>query len=181
MRVHRFAWEVISLFPYKEITMAVRFTDKAPPTLERDGCVDRFHEVRDRLDVFKEFYAYNYHPSWLNVLDKLMSSWLSKFCPGFMCVPQKPQPFGNEYHSIADGDDGKPIMNGPKKASGQWVFPTEFPGLGKTATTMLEMTKPIHGKGKVVVGDSGFCVREGVIERHKCGVWFQAYVKKRGN
>ena len=110
LRVHRFAWEVISLFPYKEITMAVRFTDKAPPTLERDGCVDRFHEVRDRLDVFKEFYAYNYHPSWLNVLDKLMSSWLSKFCPGFMCVPQKPHLFGNEYHSIADEDDGKPIM-----------------------------------------------------------------------
>ena len=46
---------------------------------------------------------------------------------------------------------------------------------------MLELTKPIHGKGKVVVGDSGFCVREGVIECHKHSVWFQAYVKKRGN
>ena len=181
---------VMSLYRYKEITMAIRFTDKAAPTLERDGYVDRFHEVRNMLDVFNEYYASNYHPSWLNVLDESMSSWLSKFCPGFMCVPRKPHPFGNEYHSIADGDDGKPIMwrvklvegkDRPKKADGQWVFPTEYPGLGKTTTTMLEMTKPIHGKGKVVVGDSGFCVREGVIECHKRGVWFQAYVKKRGN
>ncbi len=61
------------------------------------------------------------------------------------------------------------------------MFLTEFPGFGKTTTTMLEMTKPINGKGKVMVGVSGFCVREGVIECHKRGVWFQAYVKKRGN
>jgi hypothetical protein len=46
---------------------------------------------------------------------------------------------------------------------------------------MLEMTKPIHGKGKVVVGDSGFCVREGVVECHKLGVWFQIYIKKKRN
>ncbi|KAL3817622.1 hypothetical protein ACHAXA_006511 [Cyclostephanos tholiformis] len=46
---------------------------------------------------------------------------------------------------------------------------------------MLEMTKPIHRKGRVVVGDSGFCVWEGVVECHKRGGWFQAYVKKRGN
>jgi hypothetical protein len=52
-------------------------------------------------------------------------------------------------------------------------------GLGKTMTMMLEMMKLIHGSGKVVVGDSSFCVWEGVIECHKCGVWFQAYVKER--
>ncbi len=118
-----------------------------------------------------------------------MSSWLNKFCPGFMCVPHKPHPFGNEYHSIADGDDGKSIMwrvklvegkDKPRRANGHFVFPTEFPGYGKTTTMMLEMMKPIHGKGRVMVGDSGFCVQEGVIECHKWGVWFQAYVKKLG-
>jgi hypothetical protein len=107
-----------------------------------------------------------------------------------MCVPRKPHPFGKEYHSIADRDDGKPIMwrvklvegkDWPKRANGEFVFQLEFRGLGKTTTTMLEMTKPIHGKGKIVVGDSGFCVREGVVECHKRGVWFQAYVKKQGS
>ncbi len=63
----------------------------------------------------------------------------------------------------------------PKMANGRWEFPSEFPArLGKTTITMLELTQPIHRKGKVVVGDSGFCVREGVIECHKRGIWFQA-------
>jgi hypothetical protein len=83
---------VMSLFRYKEITMAVRFTDVAAPTLERDDYVDKFHEVRNMLDVFNEYYASNYHPSWLNVLNKSMSSWLSKFCPGFMLCPPETSP-----------------------------------------------------------------------------------------
>jgi hypothetical protein len=46
---------------------------------------------------------------------------------------------------------------------------------------MLEMTKPLYGTGKVVVADSGFCVRDGVIACHNKGVYVQAYVKKRGH
>ncbi len=53
--------------------------------------------------------------------------------------------------------------------------------MGKMTTTMLEMTKLIHGKGKVVVSNSRFCIWEGVIECHKHGVWFQSYMKKWGN
>jgi hypothetical protein len=181
---------IMSFNRFLEITASIRFTNQQTPTMEKEGYVDRFHEVRNMIDAFNCHYSESYHPSWLNCLDESMSSWLSKFCPGFMCVPCKPRPFGNKYHSIADGDDDKPIMwrvkivegkNQPKKANGSWAFPSEFVGYRKTATTMLEMTKPIHGKGKVVVGDSGSCVREGVIECHKLGVWFQAYVKKRGN
>ena len=46
---------------------------------------------------------------------------------------------------------------------------------------MLEMTKPLYGTGKVVVADSGFCVRDGVVACHNKGVHVQAYVKKRGH
>jgi hypothetical protein len=112
------------------------------------------------IEMFNQYYAENYHPSWLNCLNESMSSWLNKFCPGFMCVPWKPHPFGNEYHLIADGDEGKPIMwrvkvmegkDCPMKADGHWAFLAEFPvRLGKTTTTMLELMQPIHGKGKVV-------------------------------
>ena len=34
-----------------------------------------------------------------------MNTWLNGYCPGWMCVPCKLHPFGNEYHTIADGDD----------------------------------------------------------------------------
>jgi hypothetical protein len=105
-----------------------------------------------------------------------------------MCVPHKLHPFGNEYHTIANENGGKPIMfqiklvkgkDHPKKADGSWAFPSEYNRLSKMKKTMLEMTKPLHGTGKVVVADSGFCVHDGVIACHKKGVNFQAYVKKR--
>ena len=64
------------------------------------------------IDAFSnQLYADNYVPSWLNILNESMSSWLSKFCPGFMCVIRKPYLLGNKYcYLIADGNDGKPIM-----------------------------------------------------------------------
>ena len=110
-----------------------------------------------------------------------MSTWLNKFCPGFMTVPCKPHPFGNEYHSIADGDDGKATMwrvkivegkDRPKKPNGTWAFPSKWEqrGMTKTVTLLLEMTEPIHGMGKVVGGDSGFCVTQGVLALDKVGV-----------
>ncbi|KAL7460891.1 hypothetical protein ACHAXS_001327, partial [Conticribra weissflogii] len=40
------------------------------------------------------------------------------------------------------------------------------------------MTKPIHGKGKVVTMDSGFCDAAGIIAMHKHGVFGQALIKK---
>ncbi len=63
--------------------------------------------------MIKEFikhYETEYTPLWLNCIDKLMNSWMNKFCPRFMTLPWKPHPFGNEYHLIADGDNGKFIM-----------------------------------------------------------------------
>ena len=66
----------------------------------------------------------------------------------------------------------------PKKSDGSWVFPSEFKNLSKTAKMMMEMTKPLHGTGKAVIGNSRFCVCNGVITLHKKGVFFQAYAKK---
>ncbi len=101
---------VMSLKWYREIMAGMRFTAVPPPTIKTDGFLDRFHEVHYMIEMFNQYYAENYHPSWLNCLDESMSLWLNKFCPGYMCVPRKPHPFGNEYHSIANEDEGKPIM-----------------------------------------------------------------------
>jgi hypothetical protein len=68
---------------------------------------------------------------------------MNKFAPGFMTVPRKPHPFGNEYHSIADGDGGKAIMwrvkmqvgkDRPKKADGTWAFPSKWEQRGYAKT-----------------------------------------------
>ncbi len=74
--------------------------------------IDMFHEVRQMIKAFNNHYESEYSPVWLCCLNESMNSWLNKFFPGFMICPQKPWPFGNEYHSIADGDENghNPIM-----------------------------------------------------------------------
>ena len=70
---------------------------------------------------------------WVSCLDESMSVWTSKWtCPGFMFVPRKPHPQGNEYHTIACGLSGilygmelvegkdKPKESPPKKIRLVW-------------------------------------------------------------
>ncbi len=44
---------------------------------------------------------------------------------------------------------------------------------------LLNMTEPLHRTGKVVTGDSGFCVAEGMMALHEKGVYGQFLIKKR--
>ena len=107
--------------------------DKDTPLL----FTDKFHEGCQMINAFNDHYTVEYTPSWLNCINKSMSSWLNKFYPGFMCVPCKPHPQGNEYHSIADADkDGtKPIMwhvkivegkDQPKRPDGSFAFASQY-------------------------------------------------------
>ena len=95
--------------------------------------------------------------------------------------------------SISDGVtekglEGKPIMrrmklqegkDTTKKPDGIWEFPSKFTGYSKTATLMLEITKPSHHTGKVVSMDSGFCVLVGIIAMHNFGFYGQSLINKR--
>ena len=107
-----------------------------------------------------------------------------------MSLPCKSHPFGNEYHSIADGDKGRFIMwriclvegkERPKLPNAQWAFPTKWEqkGYNKTVDLLHDMTEPIHRTGKVVKGDSRFCVTSGITALHAYGVFGQFLIKKR--
>ncbi len=106
-----------------------------------------------------------------------------------MSLPRKPHPFGNEYHSIADGDKGRFIMwriclvegkDRPKLPNGQVAFPTKWEqkGYDKTVDLLLDLMEPIHRTEKVVTGNSGFCITSGVIALHAHGVFGQFLIKK---
>ena len=90
--------EYISGRRFQNIGTAIRYTN-----IESPAFLDWFHDVRQMIEGFNDHYEGEYVPSWLNCLDESMNSFLDKFCPVFMCVPRKPHPFGNEYHSITDG------------------------------------------------------------------------------
>ena len=141
---------------FLNITQVLRYTNKPPPNF-----VDRFYDMRQLQDEFNSHYKENYSPSWLSCLDESMNSWHNKYCPGFMVVPWKPHPYGNEYHTIADGDQGKPIMWRAKIQEGKdrpmngrtLRYPSQFECYSTTAKLMLEMTKPIFNTGEG--GDNG--------------------------
>ncbi len=170
---------------FEDIMSALKYTDKEPPST----FVDRFHKVRRMIDGFNDHDASEYSPSWLSCIAESMNVWLNKIGPGFMSLPRKPHPFGNEYHSIADGDKGRFIMwcirlvegkDRPKLPSGQWAFPSkrERKGYDKTVELLLDMTESIHRTGKIVTGDSGFCVTARVTALHAHGVFGQFLIKK---
>ena len=176
---------------FKSIMGALQYSNKSQP-----GYVDRFHDVRQMIDAWNNHMSQEYFPGWWNCLDESMSVCHNERIPGFMVVPRKPHPFGNEYHSICDGricDDDKektssranPIMwhielqEGKDRPPG--AGPKKFSELGKTPGLMCRMHEPIKRLGKACTMDSGFCVSKGIVELEgQLGVYGQAYIKKRG-
>jgi len=162
---------------FNAILAALNYTNPTPPTFK-----DRFWEVRNLLTAWNNNMNENFIPGWICCLDESMSKWVNQFtCPGFMVVPRKPWPFGNEYHTIACGVSG--VMFGIELVEGK-DRPPELPGKefeekGKTVSLLQRLTYSIWGTGKVVVLDSGFCVLQGLVKLKKVGVFASAMIKKR--
>ena len=162
---------------FEAILSALTFTDSASPTF-----VDKFWEVRQMIEAWGTNMNDNFIPGYMNCLDESMSMWMNKFtCPGFMFVPRKPWPFGNEYHTVCCCSSG--IMWGIDLVEGkdhpQQLGIQQYDNFGSTFGLLLRMLAPIYHKGFIVILDSGFCVLKGIIELRKKGVFASALIKKR--
>jgi hypothetical protein len=161
---------------FESIMQSLRYTDIPSPQVP-----DKFHEIRPLITSFNKHMSETFKPSWISCLDESMSTWTSRWtCPGWMYVPRKPHPVGNEYHSICCGESGImyaiEIVEGKDKPVNK-VY--EYGELGTTASLLLRLTKSIWFTGKVIILDSGFCVLKAIIELAKKGVYASALIKKR--
>ena len=109
-----------------------------------------------------------------------MSTWTNKYsCPGWMFVPQKPWPFGNEYHTVCCSLSGihwqMELIEG--KDSPSEIVP-KFKHQGKTVGLLLCVLEPIFARGNVVILDSWFCVLKGIVELKKQGVYASTLIRK---
>ena len=170
--------DVMSRDRFDEITQHLTYTNKEPPPYK-----DRFWQIRDIIQAWNDNMAEQFQAGWVTVLDESMSKWVNKYtCPGFMVVPRKPWPLGNEYHSIVDCQsdvmfaielvEGKDVPSHPNHPR------LEFHDMGKTVSKLIRLTKSLQGRGSVVVLDSGFCVLKGIIELKKVGIHAAALIKK---
>jgi hypothetical protein len=162
---------------FEDILQCLCFTKKDPPPFR-----DPFWQIRDLISAWNENMESNFRPSWISCLDESMSKWVNKFtCPGFIVVPRKPWPMGNEYHTIACGESGVlyqiELVEG--KDQPRELGRKEYSEKGTTVGLLMHLTKPIWHKGNVLVLDSGFCVLQGIAELNEVGVFAQALVKKR--
>ena len=169
--------EIISGRRFEQLCSALGYTNEPPPNY-----VDKFWEVRQMIGAWNKNINDQFSASWVSCLDESMSIWHSRYtCPGWMFVPRKPHPFGNEYHSICCALSG--IMFGIELVEGK-SSPPERPRdinetQGKTVALLLRLCKPLYATGKVVILDSGFCVVKALIWLRIRGVFAAAVIKKR--
>ena len=141
-----------------------------------------FHEVSDLIDSWNSHTQECFSPGWVNCLDESMSVWTNRWtCPGWMFVPRKPHPMGNEYHSLCCGVSG--IMYAIELVEGKdrprELQAPKFSEFGKTTGLLLRLTDSIHHSGRVVIMDSGFCVLLALAKLASYGVYSSAVIKKR--
>lgn len=169
--------DLMSRNRFEAILSAIQLTNAAPPVYQ-----DRFWEVRQLISAFGEHMTSLFSCSWVACLDESMIAWINRWtCPGWMVVPRKPHPMGNEVHTICCALSG--IMFGIELVEGK-DEPPEKPvdptnAHGKTVGLLLRLCKPLYATGCVVILDSGFCVLKGIIELLKNGVFASALIKKR--
>ena len=160
---------------FESILFSLSFTMSSPPSY-----LDRFWQIRDLINAWNQNMQNHFKSGFITCLDESMSTWNNKFtCPGWMFVPRKPRPFGNEYHTICCGFSG--ILFAMELVEGK-DRPKEMPSPPsneKTIHLLLELCRSIYGSGKIVVLDSGFCVLKGLIALKKVGVFAHAVIKKR--
>jgi hypothetical protein len=169
--------EFMALKRFEAILIALAYTNETPPLY-----LDRFWEVRQIITAWNKNMSEIFTPSWVSCLDESMSPWNNRWtCPGWMFVPRKPHPFGNEYHSICCAETmimyAIEIVEGKDAPPQRPRDPNER--LGKTVGLLLRLCKSIYSRGFVVILDSGFCVLQGIIELRKKGVFAAAVIKKR--
>ena len=125
--------------------------------------------------------ATNFVPSWINCINESMSKWLNEYtCPGFMFIPCKPWPFGNEYHDAGYTDSNIIWSLEVREGKDQQLQLNnkQFDDLRKMVRTLLRLTEPVGGSGKVFILDSGFCILKAIIELQKKGIFTAALIKK---
>jgi len=159
-----------------QILASLYFTDVNPPPFK-----DRFWEVHQMINTWNSNMDKNFTCLWVACIDESMWTWLSQYtCPGFMVVPCKPLPYGNEYHMIACGElevlfwvglvEGKDQP--PKKPKEYSMEHT------KTVATVLWLTKPLFATGTVIIIDSGFCVLKVIVSLLLFGIYSSVLIKK---
>jgi hypothetical protein len=161
---------------FESILKHLKFTTREIPPYKHP-----FYPVNDLIAAFNRHSHCCFSPGWVNCLDESMSVWTNMWtCPGWMYVPRKPHPTGNEYHSICCGVSGVmyaiELVEGKDRPRAQPY--AKYSEHGKTTGLLLRLTDSIAHSGRIVIMDSRFCVLKALIKLASVGVYASAVIKK---
>lgn len=168
----------MGLHRFEEILMCMAF---AMPEERENG--DKWYQVRPLIEMSVQHWKQHFSPGFILTVDESMFAWYGKGnyyedgMPAVMKIKRKPKGVGCEIKTICDSTSrimiGMEINEGKEEMkSKKWQ--KEF-GAG-TATT-LRLTKPWHGTGRIVIGDSWFGSLKTSFELRKRGLFFLGMVK----
>ena len=100
-------------------------------------------------------HGHNFSPSYISCWDESMVRWVNKhICLGFIFVPHKPWPSGNEWHNIACSNSSilfcVEYFEG-KDAAIEPPSPPKYSGRVKIVSLMLCLTRILGGGGGVLL------------------------------
>ena len=162
---------------FELILKHLRFILDNPPPFKHP-----FHAVNPLINAFNRHTQTCFSPGWVNCLDKSTSVWTNQWtCPGWMFVPRKSHPMGNEYHSMCIGLSG--VMYSIELVEGkdrpQQLPPKEHSERGQTIGLLMRLTESIHHSGRIVVVDCSFTVLKALTKLVSVRVYSSAVIKKR--
>jgi hypothetical protein len=160
----------MSLKRFNEIASCVTLPD-AP---------SRLAQVKLLQNAFNNKMNNEYQPSSEVTLDESMNEW-TNFDSGdkIVIVRRKPNPVGNEYHTIADATTNI-LFNLEMLEAGT---EREYNDLGKTVGLVLRMTRSANlwSTNTQIFMDSGFAVLDVLLQLRKHGLHGAICVKKKGS
>jgi hypothetical protein len=169
----------MGLHRFEEILGCMAFA--MPANEEPD---DKLYHVRPFFDMTTAKWRDIFTPGYKLTIDKSMFAWYGKGLhnekdglPAVIKIKRKPKGIGCECKTLADVQSGVMIaieINEGKTAMQQKEFQQEF---GAGTVTTLRMTRPWHGSGRIVIGDSWFASAKTAIQLHKRGLYFLGIIK----
>ena len=164
---------------FDNIHQATRLRKDNPPPYK-----DKFWHIRLCIQAFNQKMTETFVPSWLTCLDESMVIFFNAFAPGWMNVPRKPHPFGNEYHTIACCDTHiifyiELVEGKDRPSQGDYSVVEYEDQFGKVGGLVTRMTQPIWGSSRVVLLDSGFGYLNCLQALNSKGLYGTMVIKKR--
>ena len=117
---------------------------------------DPHTQIMDFLSAVNSHLITTLIPGKYITLDESMIKAFHRDLKGKMKIKRKPRPIGNEIKDLADASSNIVIQMELYEGKEDMAEKEHVKKLGATCATSLRLTKPYHGSGRTVIGDSWF-------------------------